>query len=257
MSVIIKTSSQIHNIRESGKYLTELLSILGSYCLPGVNLLEIEQHASYFLMSNGITWCFKWYQGYPTNTCLSVNDGLVHCIPCDYVLQPWDVIKVDTGVNFRGGLSDAAITVVVWGSQSNPIGSHLVQTTKQSLDDSLSYLQAGKTLMDYGRSVYQIIKTWNCEVIKDLCGHGVGVKVHEEPHVCNRPHKSMDKITLKTGMVLALEPITALHSTQCIQQWPWNILTKWWDLWAQREYTVLITDQWVEILAWITENIRS
>ena len=72
--------------------------------------------------------------------------------------------------------------------------------------------------MNYAQSVYSIVKDAHCEVIKDLCGHGVGVKVHEDPHVCNRPHKSMKNTTLKANMILALDPITALLSSHCVQK---------------------------------------
>lgn len=253
MAIIIKTPPQITNIRESGKYLTELLSLLKTYCRPGINLLEIEQQASYYIMSHNLKWCFKWYQWYPTNTCLSVNDGLVHCIPKDYTLVPWDVIKVDTGIDFRGGISDAAISIVVGGDHTNPEWARLIHATKKSLDESIVYLQVGDNLMNYAQSVYSIVKDAHCEVIKDLCGHGVGVKVHEDPHVCNRPHKSMKNTTLKANMILALEPITALHSSQCVQKWSRDIVTKWWDLWGQREYTVLISPAGPEILAWLQD----
>lgn len=255
MKPIIKTQSQIRNIIDSGKYLTELLMILRWYCRPWVNLLDIEKQASLYIDLHHLAWCFKWYEWYPANTCLSVNDGLVHCIPKDYILQPWDVLKVDTGIDFKWWISDAAISVIVGWDDTNPQWAHLIHTTKKSLDHSMHTLQIGHTMMNYAHSVYSIIKSGKCEVVKNLCGHGVGVKVHEPPHICNWPHKSMKSIVVKENMVFALEPITAIHSTEYIQQGPRDLLTKWWDLWWQREYTVWIGPHGPQIIAGVEEYI--
>ena len=252
-TIIIKNNDQIGRITESGKYLTELLIILRGMSRPWINLLDIERQASMYLDSHHIVGCFKGYQGYPANTCLSVNAGLVHCIPKDYILQDGDILKIDAWVDYKWGISDAAVSVVIGWDDSNPAGAHLIHTTKNSLDQSIPHLNVWSSLMAYAHSVYSIVCQWWCEVIKELCGHGVGVKVHEPPYVCNRPHKSMKNTILKPGMVLALEPITAQHSNQYVNQGARDVVTKGGDLWGQREYTVVIDTNGPRIVAGVED----
>jgi len=255
--IIYKTLQQINNIRESGKYLTEILQLLYSKIEPWTVLLELEVFVEKYLQKNKIKWAFKGYNWYPANLCLSINDCVVHGIPDEYVLKNWDVLKIDCGVTYRAGISDSAITVIVGGEMANPEGFALMQATKEALDLWLEKLKPYKKLFDYSQIVYDHIKKNNFEVIQNLTWHGVGVMVHEAPHIYNYPHSEMRKVTLKPNMVIALEPITAITSKVTVEKpWnSWNLYTKWWDIGAQWEYTLVITDEWYEILSGVVEDL--
>ncbi|USN57567.1 MAG: M24 family metallopeptidase [Candidatus Peribacteria bacterium] len=172
-------------------------------------------------------------------------------MPDDYVLKNGDVLKIDMGITYERCIADAAISLVIGGDHTNPVGADLIHATKLALDRGIETLQFGQTPEAYGQVVYDTIQESGYEVIRHLTGHGVGVQVHEEPSIYNRPHRNLAKVVLRPGMVIACEPITAERSTDYAME-PgndWNLYTEYGDLGAQREYTVAITDHGPEILA--------
>lgn len=254
---MIKTPQQISHIRESGKYLTELLYKLYHATEVGRPLIELEFIAEDYIKKNNLKGSFKNYQWFPANLCLSVNNCVVHGIPDDYILKNGDLLKIDCGITYKGGITDSAISVVVWWELANPLAHNLIVATKQALDWWVEYIAPKQPLINYSRHIYTSVTNAGFSVLEKLTGHGVGNKVHEDPHVYNIPHPSMKTTFLETGMVLALEPITAITSKDFNPK-PgnhWNLYCKDGDLGAQWEYTVLVTDNGYEILSGITENI--
>ncbi len=251
--IIYKTPQQINNIRESGKYLTELLTLVRDSSREGVTLNQLETIAERFLKTYNLKGAFKGYDGFPTNLCLSVNECVVHGAPDETVLKKGDLLKIDAWVDYKGGISDAAISMVIWGDETNPQAAHLAKTTKGALDEGMKYVGPGKSLLGYGEAVYEYITTNNCSIIKNLTGHGVGVHVHEGPAIYNWPNVAAQQYSFEPNMVVALEPITAIRSNRYVEQKgvERNLYTEHNDLGAQREYTVLITQDWYEILAGI------
>lgn len=255
--ISIKTKQQIENIRISGKYLTELLQLLYTKAKAGISLIELEFVAEHYIKTNNIKWAFKWYQWFPANLCLSVNDCVVHGIPDNYMLKNGDLLKIDCGITYKGGITDSAITITIGWEAANPLGYELAKATKKSLDEAIQHIWPGKAIYEYSHRVHKIVTNAWFSVLGKLTWHGVGNKVHEGPHIYNTPNPEMKKIFFQPGMVLAFEPITAVSSTDFVSR-PWNdrnLYCKGRDLWAQREYTILITEKWYEILSWITEDI--
>ncbi len=256
--IIIKTKKQIANIRQSGKYLNELLIKLMQAAKPGIRLIELEFIAEDFIKKHKLKGAFKNYNGFPANLCLSINECLVHGIPDHYTLKTGDVLKIDCGIIYEWGITDSAVTVIIWWEKANPLAHKLTKITKEALDFAVQYIGPGKKMFDYSHAVHQHIIGSGFTVIEQLTGHGVWVKVHEKPYIYNHPHHPETKqITFKAGMVIALEPITAIQSKDFTVDKinNRNLYTKKWDIWAHREYTVLVTDKWYEILSWITEDI--
>lgn len=251
--IIYKTPQQIAHIRESGKYLTQLLHLIREHALPGVSLLELEEQAETFIRKHHLKGAFKGYGGFPANLCLSVNDCVVHGIPDATILKPGDLLKIDAWINYKEGISDAAISIVIGGESTNDTGAHLARTTKSALDKGVQKVWPGISLIDYAQAVFDEITDNGCSIIKNLTGHGVGVDVHEWPTIYNWPNTLAQQETFQPNMVVALEPITAITSTRFVEHphQEWNLYTDHGDLWAQREYTVLITENWIEILAWV------
>lgn len=252
MHIIKKSKQHIDTIRTSGQYLTELLTILYQQCSPGLMLKDLETTTKTYLDKHNILSAFKDFNGFPGYICLSLNDCVVHGIPDRTVLKDGDVLKVDMGINYRGGITDSAFTIVIWWAEKNPEWQLLIDVTKWSLDTGMKYVWPGKLLAEYSEAVSDYIYTHHHSIIKNLTWHGVGTHVHEDPSIYNYPHASSYKIKFQPGMVVALEPITAQTSSSYIED-PngWNLYTKHGDLGAQWEYTVAITDNGAEILAWI------
>ncbi len=253
----IKDKRQIANIRESGKHLTALLHLLYSKAKAGISLIELEFVAEHYITTHKLKWSFKGYEWYPANLCLSVNDCVVHGIPDDYVLKKGDLLKIDCWITYNGWITDSAITIPIWGEAANPLGYALTKATKKWLDEAIKHIWPGKAIFEYSHRVYAIITNAWFSVLWKLTGHGVGSKVHEKPYVYNTPNPEMKNIVFQPGMVLAFEPITAVTSTDFTHK-PGNnrnLYCKDGDLWAQREYTILITKDWYEILSWITEDL--
>jgi len=255
--IFIKSKKQIENIRVSGKHLTALLRLLYTKAKAGISLIELEFIAEHYIKTNNLKWAFKGYEWYPANLCLSVNDCVVHGIPDDYILQNWDLLKIDCWISYEGWITDSAISIPIWGEVANPLGYELAKATKKWLDEAIKHIWPGKAIYEYSHRVHQIITSAGFSILWKLTWHGVGNKVHEKPHVYNTPNPEMKNIIFQPGMVLAFEPITAVNSTDFINK-PGNdrnLYCKGWDLWAQREYTILITEGWYEILSWITEDL--
>lgn len=250
----IKTPKQIENIRESWKYLNELLLLLREKTKAWVALIELEFVAEHFIQQHNLKWAFKWYDGFPTNLCLSVNDCVVHGIPNEYILKNWDLLKIDAGVIYEKWYSDSAISVIVWWELANPLAYKLVSTTKEALDCGIATIQPGKSMYDYGSTVANVVRNEWFKVLKDLTWHGCGIAVHERPYVFNYGHPDMKKQFFKPWMVLCFEPITAVMSDDFyMERWDEWMYTDHGDLWAQWEYMLLITEDGYEFMSGIQE----
>lgn len=252
----IKTKEQIQNITDSCSYLTEMLYYLREHTKAWMTLLEVENLSQDWLDKRNLKWAFKNYDWFPANLCLSVNDCVVHGIPDDTILVNGDLLKIDAWVIYKKGFSDAAISMIIWDEALNPLGADLIRATKESLDLGIDAIETWKEAYWISKAIYNHIKNSGFEVIKTLCWHWVGNAVHEMPLFYNYPNADMKKIILQPWMVIAIEPITAVVSTDVVfwELNDWNLYCKKWDLWAQWEYTVLITENWPKILAWITDD---
>ncbi len=250
--IIIKKPHEIDNIRIAGKHLTTLLWIIQKECTAGKRLLDLEKIAEDYIGQNWLKGAFKWYHGFPANLCLSNNDCLVHGIPDDTRLVNGDVLKIDCGITYKKWIADSAITVIVWGEHTNAQWAQLLEATKNWLDHCLQFVQPGNTLWQRGQNINNYIEDAGFTIIKHLTGHGVGTKVHEAPHIYNRAHPDTKNIRFEPGMVVALEPITAITSDDFYEgDNKRNLYTNEGDIGAQWEYTVLITEDGHEVLAGI------
>ncbi|MEF2176118.1 MAG: type I methionyl aminopeptidase [Candidatus Absconditabacteria bacterium] len=250
--IILKTESQINDLRESGKYLNELLHLVMEAAKPGVTGLELENLSQKFLNKHKISGAFKGFMGFPANLCLSVNDCVVHGIPDKTVYRNGDVLKIDVGVKYNKMITDSAVTIVIGGSEENKRGTELITTTKFALDSALKHIYHGNPMFDYSNEIWKQVEGNGFKIIKSLTGHGVGVAVHEGPFIHNWPHYDTKEIKFEKNMVIALEPITSEISDSVVERKNhWNLYTRKGDLGAQWEYTVAVTDNGIEILSGI------
>lgn len=146
--------------------------------------------------------------------------------------------------------------MIIGDESLNPLGAELIKVTKESLDRGVATIETGGFAYDYAKAVYNHVTQSGFSILKTLSGHGVGNDVHEKPLLYNYPNAAMKKVQWKPGMVVALEPITAVQSDDVVYRDinDWNLYCKKGDLGAQWEYMVLITDNGPEILAGVTED---
>ncbi|MFH1188558.1 MAG: type I methionyl aminopeptidase [bacterium] len=245
MSHLIKTEAEIEHIIHSGKILASVLREIKKKVQPGVSLIELDRQAENFICLQGARPAFLGYKPdgaehpYPNTICASVNDVVVHGIPSGQVLHDGDIVTIDIGVNWRGGFSDAAITVPV-GNVSQE-AKRLLVITKDALSAGIQAARGGNTLGDIGYAIESTARRGHAYVIKGLTGHGVGLAVHEEPTVFNYGTPGAGMV-LRSGMVLALEPMTSFGTSHVMQKRDDSYATIDGSISAHFEHTIIITD---------------
>ncbi len=248
---LIKTEKQIANIRESGKILGLVLRKLRNVTKVGVSLLDLDKFARELIVEQGGEPAFLGYRpygaktAYPATLCTSVNDVIVHGRPTSYVLKSGDVVKLDLGVVYKGGITDAAITVAV--GKVDKEAQDLIKVTENSLREAIKFCSPKHTLGDIGYAIEKTVSAKNFLIVEGLTGHGVGEEIHEDPSVYNYGHKGSG-MKLQPGMVLAIEPMTAIGTSKIIQLRDDSFATADQSMSAHFEHTVLITEKGCEVL---------
>ena len=235
MTKLIKTSDEIERIRHSGKILAEILRRLKAEIKPGVQLMELERLTRNFLDLASAAPTFLGYR----------SEGSRDPYPSSYSLRQGDILKLDLGVSWQGGFTDAAVTIPI-GSVSEE-ANKLIRTTKNALSEAVRAVKPGNTLGDIGFAVQHVVARAGFKILEGLTGHGVGLEVHEDPIVYNfgQPGAGMK---LKEGMVLAIEPMTSLTSSKAVQMADDSFVTADGSISAHFEHTVLVTKTGAEIL---------
>ncbi len=247
MAVTIKSEREIGLMRESCKILAEVHARLGEAIRPGMSTLEIDTLGEKLIRSYGCIPNFLNYNGYPASICVSVNDEVVHGIPSkDRILMEGDIVSLDAGLIYKGYHSDAARTHAV--GKISKEAEQLIKVTRQSFFEGIKYAKEGCHLYDISNAIDSCCSSFGYGVVRDLVGHGIGTRLHEEPQIPNF-RQWRRGIKLKAGMTLAIEPMINMGSWQV--EWlddDWTVVTRDGSLSAHYENTVLITKGEPEIL---------
>jgi len=205
--IFIKTLEEIEIMAEGGRILAKVMRELKAKSLPGITTKELDKLAEELIFSYGTKPAFKGYNNFPAALCVSINEQIVHGVPSNRALLEGDILSLDLGLVHKGLCLDMAVTLPI-GSISPETG-RLIRTVKKALKRAIVRVKVGKTLGDVGHAIQKHIEDQDFQVIKDLCGHGIGKQVHEKPDVLNfgKRHKGED---LKIGMVLAIEPMATM-----------------------------------------------
>lgn len=242
MAVIIKTKREIDLIRKSCHILAKVHDQLREALKPGVSTWEIDGIAEEVIRGYGCTPNFKNYEGFPATACISINDEVVHGIPSkDRIIHEGDIVSLDLGCIYQGFHSDAARTHGV--GEISEDARLLIERTRQSFFEGIRFAQAGHHLHEISNAIGDYCESFGYGVVKDLAGHGVGTRLHEDPEILNYRQKSRG-ILLRPGMVLAVEPMVNL-GTDAVD-WSedsWTVTTADGSLSAHYENTILITEE--------------
>lgn len=206
---------------------------------PGVNLLAIEKRINELIKLSGAKAAFLGYKGYPAASCLSINSAVVHAVPRNYLLRDGDVLTIDLGVEKNGWIVDTAWSHAV--GQAPLKVAQLLRTTKKALFEAIKVARIGNRTGDIGQTVQKIVEKSGFFIIRDLTGHGVGKKLQMPPSIPNFGRAGTGT-PLKEGMILAIEPITALEKVSLtLESDHWTIRAQPDVICAHFEHTIAVT----------------
>ncbi|MGZ3498556.1 MAG: type I methionyl aminopeptidase [Vulcanimicrobiaceae bacterium] len=244
--ITIKSAREIETMRRSGKITAKVLGDLMRAAKPGMTTGQLDEIAERGIRELGGIPTFKGYYDYPASICASVNDEVVHGIPGDCVLEDGDLLSIDIGTTFEGYVSDSAVTIPI-GSIS-PEARRLLEVTQECLMLGIAQMRKGNHLGDIGAAVQQHAESHGFGVVRELVGHGVGTKMHEEPQVPNYG-KAGTGMELRPGLVLAIEPMITqgTFKVETLRD-GWTVVTADGKLAAHFEHTIAVTDDGPKIL---------
>ncbi|MBO0778433.1 MAG: type I methionyl aminopeptidase [Ktedonobacteraceae bacterium] len=247
MAIILKSQSERAKIRETGRIIATIFAELRKAVQPGITTAEIDQLTIEALKRYGAKSSSLGYHGYPSSLCTSVNEEVVHGIPGKRMLKEGDIITLDLAASYNGWHADSAITVPV-GTVA-PAVQRLLQVTEEALYRGIAAARAGKRLNDIGRAVYRHVTAAGFSVVRHYSGHGVGRSMHEDPQVLNYVEPGYPGPRLKSGMVIAIEPMVILgdEETRVLED-GWTVVSADGTYTAHFEHTVAILEGEAEVL---------
>ena len=236
--IYLKTDEEIELLRAANQIVARTLAEVAKVIAPGVTTLKLDTIAEEYIRSQGAVPGFKGYGGFPGTLCVSVNENVVHGIPYNYALREGDIVSVDCGAVKDGYNGDSTYTFCV-GEVEEEV-KRLLRTTKESLYIGIEHAVEGNRIGDIGHAIQEYCEKRGYGVVREMCGHGVGRKLHEDPDVPNYGRKGTGPL-IKNGMVIAIEPMINMGSKNIvIERDGWTTRTKDRKPSAHYEHTIAI-----------------
>ncbi len=236
----LRTPNEIAEHKVACEAARDVLLELRAAVKPGVATREIDELAKKLIKKTGGTATFYNYRGFPGHICISLNEVIVHGIGSDLVMKDGDIVSIDVGVTLNGWIGDNATTVPV--GEIDHETKRLLAVTEESLYQAIDRARPGGKLADLCGSVAEFVEPHGFTIVKEFVGHGVGKELHEEPQIPNfRPAGA--SVTLKPGMVLAIEPMVNAGTPRMkMLRDGWTAITKDKRKSAHFEHTVAVTE---------------
>ena len=250
--VRIRTNREIQLISASCQIVADTLEILSSEMKPGTSILELDQIAEEYILSQNARPAFKGYRGFPSTLCVSVEDEVVHGIPSERILQEGQIVGVDCGAEKNGYYGDHARTFAI--GEVSEEKRKLMEVTHESLLKGIQSATVGNHVSDIGYAIQSYVESFGYSVVRELVGHGIGTQLHEDPQI---PNYGVPKqgYKLQEGMCIAIEPMINLGVKEIITDNDgWTIRTADGKSSAHFEHTVAITDGKAVILSKISKE---
>ncbi len=242
----IQSDSDLAGMRAAGKLVALALREMRAAVVPGMTTEQLDDIGAKFMRQRGARSAPQLTYDFPGFNCISVNDEVVHGIPGPRILNPGDVVKIDVTAELDGFIADSAITVVLPPVTTR--AHNLAQCAQTAFKKAVKFATARTRVAELGRAVESEVHRWGHSVVRDMCGHGVGRGLHEEPSVPNF-YSALTKGRLEDGMVIALEPIICEKPSKVVEDDDgWTIRTANGCLAAHYEHTIVIREGRAEIL---------
>ena len=244
--ITIKSPAEIEIMRENGKILAKIMEELKKKVRPGITTKELDKVAQDLVLKSGAKPSFKGYQNFPASLCTSINEEIVHCLPSNRALKEGDIISLDLGIFLKGFHVDMAVTLPV--GEVKPEILRLIRVTKKALKRAIKKVRPGNTVGDIGNTIQRYVESQGFSVIKELCGHGIGRELHEEPEILNYGQRHKGE-KLKEGMTFCLEPMVTMGDWKIKKSKDgYGYQTADGSLSAHFEQTVVVTKNGCQVL---------
>jgi methionyl aminopeptidase len=250
----IKSKEEIEIMKKGGKILAEIMKELENNVSPGIATKELDRLAESLIFKYGATSSFKGYKDprekydkpYPAALCTSVNEEIVHAVPSDRILKEGDILSLDLGIFYKGFHTDMAITVPVGKVELEIL--RLIKVTKKALKRGIAEIKPGKFIGDIENAIGEYVESQGFNVIRELCGHGIGKELHEEPQILNFGDRGTGQ-KIKEGMVFCLEPMVSVGKWRIKKSkdgFGYETVDGSWV--AHFEHTIAVTKNGAEVL---------
>ena len=192
---------------EGGKIMAKIMKELEKKVRPGITTKELDRLAESLILKSGGKCSFKGYEDFPACLCTSINEEIVHAVPSSRVIIEGDIISLDLGLFYKGYHTDMAVTLAI--VKVKPEVLRLIRATKKALKRGIKKIRPGNKIGDIGNTIQRYVESQGFNVVRELCGHGIGKEIHEEPQILNygKRHTGPE---IKEGMVLCLEPMVTI-----------------------------------------------
>ena len=246
--IYLKTDEEIELMREANQLVGKTLAEVGKHVAPGVSTLQLDKIAEEFIRDHGAVPAFLGYGGFPNSICASVNEQVVHGIPSSSkILNEGDIISVDCGTILNGYVGDSAYTFCV--GEVDPKVKNLFKTTKEAFYLGIQAAVEGKRIGDISNAVQTYCESHNYSVVRELVGHGIGKRMHEEPEVPNYGRRGCGPL-LKSGMCICIQPMINMGSKNVVFEHDgWTVRTKDRKCSAHFEHCIAIRPDGPQILS--------
>ena len=243
--ITIKSERELDLMRHAGMLVSKMHKFIKPYIKAGITTKELDKLCEDFIVNNdGVPSC-KGYEGFPATLCTSVNDTVVHGIPDNYKLKDGDIITIDVVIGYKGYQGDAAWTYAV--GEIDKDKQYLMEHTEKALYEGIKEVKPGNRIGDIAAAVQKYADEHHLGIVHELCGHGIGREMHEDPEVPNFGIKNTGP-RLKPGMVICIEPMLTFGERYVYQlDDDWTVKTEDGKPAAHYEHTVLVTDDGYEI----------
>lgn len=244
--ITIKSEREILLMKEAGMMVSKTHQYLKPFIKEGITTKELDCLAEEFIRKMGGVPSCKGYEGFPATLCTSVNDEVVHGIPSNRKLKNGDIITIDMVIGYKGYQGDAAWTYAVGDISDEK--KYLMEHTEKALYEGVKMVKPGNHIGDISNAVEQYARAHHLGVVRELCGHGIGTDMHEDPEVPNFGHPG-EGTRLREGMVICIEPMLNYGTARVYQlDDGWTVKTDDGKPSAHYEHTVLVTKNGYEIL---------
>ena len=250
--VYTRSEREINMISKSCQIVADTIEMLSEYVISGASLIDLDNKAEEYIVSCGARPAFKGYMGFPSTLCISIDDAVVHGLPHEGYLREGQIVGIDCGAELNGYYGDHAKTFAV--GEISDEKNNLMQITKESLYKGIEQAKPGNYVGDIGHAVQSHAESNGYSVVRELVGHGIGEKLHEEPQVPNYGNPNQG-YKLHAGMCIAIEPMINLGSKEVYTAKDgWTIFTMDGQVSAHFEHTIAIKEDGPHILSKVREN---
>ncbi|MFH1582577.1 MAG: type I methionyl aminopeptidase [bacterium] len=244
--ILKKKPEEIKVMEEGGKILSEILREVGKLVRPGITTKELDRVAETLLLKSGGKPSFKEHDGFPAALCTSVNEEIVHVVPSNRALKEGDIISLDIGMEYKGFHTDMAKTFPVGNISSE--AQKIIKVTRQALKVGVKAVRVGGYFKDIGTAIQKYVESQKLGVVRELCGHGIGKSIHEDPQILNYEEKGFSS-RIEEGMVFCIEPMVVKGNWRIKKSEDgFGFITADNSLSCHFEQTIAITKDGVKIL---------